>query len=106
MDRRIQHILDRLGLGHLADRYPSQLSGGQQQRVAICRALAYEPRVLLLDEPLSNLDAQLREEARSWIRKLILDLAISAILVTHAHTEARAARPEQASGRNREGWKW
>jgi iron(III) transport system ATP-binding protein len=89
--RRIQMILDRMGLGHLADRYPSQLSGGQQQRVAICRALVYEPRVLLLDEPLSNLDAKLREEARYWIRKLILDLEICAILVTHDQTEALAA---------------
>ncbi|SMO99641.1 ABC transporter ATP-binding protein [Paracoccus laeviglucosivorans] len=91
MDRRIQSILDRLGLGHLGDRYPSQLSGGQQQRVAICRALVYEPRVLLLDEPLSNLDAKLREEARYWIRKLILELEICAILVTHDQTEALAA---------------
>jgi iron(III) transport system ATP-binding protein len=88
---KIQMILDRMGLGHLADRYPDQLSGGQQQRVAICRALIYEPRVLLLDEPLSNLDAKLREEARYWIRKLILDLEICAILVTHDQTEALAA---------------
>ncbi|MEO9338448.1 ABC transporter ATP-binding protein [Mesorhizobium sp. SB112] len=91
IDKRIQHILERMGLGHLGDRYPSQLSGGQQQRVAICRALVYEPRVLLLDEPLSNLDAKLREEARYWIRKLILDLEICAILVTHDQTEALAA---------------
>ncbi|QYM71730.1 ABC transporter ATP-binding protein [Pseudochrobactrum sp. Wa41.01b-1] len=91
MEQRIHHILERLGLSHLADRYPSQLSGGQQQRVAICRALVYEPRVLLLDEPLSNLDAKLREEARYWIRKLILDLEICAILVTHDQTEALAA---------------
>jgi iron(III) transport system ATP-binding protein len=88
---KVQTILDRMGLGHLADRYPDQLSGGQQQRVAICRALIYEPRVLLLDEPLSNLDAKLREEARYWIRKLILDLEICAILVTHDQTEALAA---------------
>jgi iron(III) transport system ATP-binding protein len=88
---KVQSILDRMGLGHLADRFPSQLSGGQQQRVAICRALVYEPRVLLLDEPLSNLDAKLREEARYWIRKLILDLEICAILVTHDQTEALAA---------------
>ncbi|MGV1753539.1 ABC transporter ATP-binding protein [Agrobacterium sp. CG674] len=88
---KVQAILDRMGLGHLADRFPSQLSGGQQQRVAICRALVYEPRVLLLDEPLSNLDAKLREEARYWIRKLILDLEICAILVTHDQTEALAA---------------
>lgn len=91
MEKRVQAILDRMGLGHLADRYPSQLSGGQQQRVAICRALVYEPRVLLLDEPLSNLDAKLREEARYWIRKLILDLEICAILVTHDQSEALAA---------------
>jgi iron(III) transport system ATP-binding protein len=91
MDKRVQAILERLGLGHLSDRYPSQLSGGQQQRVAICRALVYEPRVLLLDEPLSNLDAKLREEARYWIRKLILDLEICAILVTHDQSEALAA---------------
>ncbi|SEQ10990.1 iron(III) transport system ATP-binding protein [Devosia sp. YR412] len=89
--KRVQAILDRMGLGHLADRFPSQLSGGQQQRVAICRALVYEPRVLLLDEPLSNLDAKLREEARYWIRKLILDLEICAILVTHDQGEALAA---------------
>ncbi|RUV82866.1 ABC transporter ATP-binding protein [Mesorhizobium sp. M1A.F.Ca.IN.020.06.1.1] len=88
---RVQAILERLGLGQLADRFPSQLSGGQQQRVAICRALVYEPRVLLLDEPLSNLDAKLREEARYWIRKLILDLGICAILVTHDQNEALAA---------------
>jgi iron(III) transport system ATP-binding protein len=91
IERRVKALLDRMGLGHLADRYPSQLSGGQQQRVAICRALAYEPNVLLLDEPLSNLDAKLREEARHWIRQLILDLEICAILVTHDQHEALAA---------------
>ncbi len=67
--KRVQATLDQLGLGHLGERYPFQLSGGQQQRVAICRALVYEPSVILLDEPLSNLDAKLREEARFWIRK-------------------------------------
>lgn len=87
---RVAAILEKLGLGHLAERYPDQLSGGQQQRVAICRALVYEPKVLLLDEPLSNLDAKLREEARFWIRKLILELGICAILVTHDQGEALA----------------
>jgi iron(III) transport system ATP-binding protein len=87
---RVTAILGQMGLGHLAERYPSQLSGGQQQRVAICRALVYEPKILLLDEPLSNLDAKLREEARFWIRKLILDLQICAIIVTHDQTEALA----------------
>ncbi|WP_445681727.1 ABC transporter ATP-binding protein [Radicibacter daui] len=89
--RRVQETLEHIGLGHLADRYPDQLSGGQQQRVAICRALVYEPKVLLLDEPLSNLDAKLREEARYWIRKLILDLGLCAVLVTHDQSEALAA---------------
>ena len=89
-EKRVMATLDRIGLGDLAARYPDQLSGGQQQRVAICRALVYEPRVLLLDEPLSNLDAKLREEARYWIRKLILDLEICGILVTHDQSEALA----------------
>ncbi len=60
---RVQRVLDQLGLGHLGNRHPHQLSGGQQQRVAIGRALVYNPPVILLDEPLSNLDAKLREEA-------------------------------------------
>lgn len=89
--KRVQATLERIGLGHLAERYPDQLSGGQQQRVAICRALVYEPRVLLMDEPLSNLDAKLREEARYWIRKLVLDLEICGVLVTHDQSEALAA---------------
>jgi len=90
IERRVGAILDKLGLAHLAARYPDQLSGGQQQRVAICRALVYEPKVLLLDEPLSNLDAKLREEARFWIRKLIIELGTCAIMVTHDQGEALA----------------
>jgi iron(III) transport system ATP-binding protein len=88
--RRVQEMLEKLGLGHLADRYPFQLSGGQQQRVAICRALVYQPKVILMDEPLSNLDAKLREEARYWIRKLILELELCAVMVTHDQDEALA----------------
>src|SRR5262245_28767597 len=88
--RRVDETLAKLGLGELGGRYPFQLSGGQQQRVAICRALVYEPRVILLDEPLSNLDAKLREEARFWIRKLILDLGLCAVVVTHDQAEALA----------------
>ena len=88
--QKVEAILEKLGLAHLATRFPDQLSGGQQQRVAICRALVYEPRVLLMDEPLSNLDAKLREDARYWIRKLILDLGICAIMVTHDQAEALA----------------
>ncbi|MCP8894557.1 ABC transporter ATP-binding protein [Shinella daejeonensis] len=88
--KRVQAMLEKLGLGHLAERYPFQLSGGQQQRVAICRALVYEPKVILLDEPLSNLDAKLREEARYWIRTLILELELCAVMVTHDQDEALA----------------
>ncbi len=66
---RVQRVLDQLGLGHLGNRHPHQLSGGQQQRVAIGRALVYNPPVILLDEPLSNLDAKLREEARVFLRE-------------------------------------
>ena len=86
----IQDALDKVGLGHLAKRYPHQLSGGQQQRVALARALVYSPRVLLLDEPLSNLDAKLREEARVWLKHLQSDLGISTVYVTHDQDEALA----------------
>ena len=87
---RVDKTLNQIGLGHLAGRFPHQLSGGQQQRVAIARALVYEPPVILLDEPLSNLDAKLREEARAWLRTLIVTLGLSAIHVTHDQIEAMA----------------
>ena len=87
---RVDKVLDQMGLAHLADRMPAQLSGGQQQRVAIARALVYEPPVILLDEPLSNLDAKLREEARVWLRTLITTLGLSAVHVTHDQVEAMA----------------
>jgi iron(III) transport system ATP-binding protein len=81
-------MLDRLELSALAERYPFQLSGGQQQRVAIARSLVYHPRLLLLDEPLSNLDAQLRERARSWLRIVHDSFKLTTILVTHDQVEA------------------
>jgi iron(III) transport system ATP-binding protein len=87
---RVKKVLSQLGLGHLGDRFPHQLSGGQQQRVAIARALVYNPPVILLDEPLSNLDAKLREEARAFLRDLIVRLGLSALMVTHDQGEAMA----------------
>ncbi len=90
IDRRVNEVLAGVGLADLGERYPSQLSGGQQQRVALARALVYRPPLLLLDEPLSNLDAKLREEARVWIRALIKDAGLTAIFVTHDQVEAMA----------------
>ena len=87
---RAAKALDLVGLGHLGDRYPAQLSGGQQQRVALARALVIEPDLLLLDEPLSNLDAALRGQMRSEIRALQRRLAITTVFVTHDQAEALA----------------
>ena len=90
IEAKVNEVLSQLGLGHLGSRYPHQLSGGQQQRVAIARALVYNPPVILLDEPLSNLDAKLREEARVFLRELIVRLGLSALMVTHDQNEAMA----------------
>jgi iron(III) transport system ATP-binding protein len=90
IESKVNEVLAQLGLGHLGQRFPHQLSGGQQQRVAIARALVYNPPVILLDEPLSNLDAKLREEARAFLRELIVRLGLSALMVTHDQAEAMA----------------
>ncbi|GAC1340966.1 MAG: ABC transporter ATP-binding protein [Myxococcales bacterium] len=87
---RALEVLRDIGLEGLSERYPHELSGGQQQRVALSRAIVYKPPLLLLDEPLSNLDAKLREEARVWLRELIERLEISAVCVTHDQVEALA----------------
>jgi iron(III) transport system ATP-binding protein len=88
IDRKVKETLELVGLGELADRAPGKLSGGQQQRVALARSLIVEPSVLLLDEPLSNLDALLREQMRVEIRKIQRSLGITAVYVTHDRVEA------------------
>ncbi len=93
---RVDRILDMVQLKHLKDRYPAELSGGQQQRVALARAIVIEPEVLLLDEPLSNLDANLREEMRSEIRRLHDAFRITTVYVTHDQSEAMVtSRPHR-----------
>ena len=85
---RVAEALNLVGLSHLADRRPSQLSGGQQQRVALARTIVVRPKVLLLDEPLSNLDAKLRVQVRREIRDLQQELGLTTIFVTHDQEEA------------------
>jgi len=85
---RVTALLKLVQLDWLADRYPSQLSGGQRQRIALARALAVEPRVLLLDEPFGALDTQVRKELRRWLRRLHDEMQISSVFVTHDQEEA------------------
>ena len=87
---RVMQALELVEMQALSDRLPHQLSGGQQQRVALARTLVYEPDVLLLDEPLSNLDAKLRERARGWLRRLQRQVGLTTVFVTHDQTEALA----------------
>jgi len=86
--RKVKEVLETVHLDHLIDRYPAELSGGQQQRVALARAIVIRPRVLLLDEPLSNLDANLREEMRYEIRRLHDAFGFTTVYVTHDQAEA------------------
>jgi len=88
--RKVEHVLSIVHLSQYAQRFPNQLSGGQQQRVALARALVAEPKLLLLDEPLSNLDAKLRESMRFEIKEIAKNLGITVVYVTHDQTEAMA----------------
>jgi sulfate transport system ATP-binding protein len=86
--QKVHELLNLVQLDWLADRFPSQLSGGQRQRIALARALAVEPKVLLLDEPFGALDAKVRKELRRWLRRLHDDLHVTSIFVTHDQEEA------------------
>ncbi|HLS89687.1 MAG TPA: ABC transporter ATP-binding protein, partial [Limnochordia bacterium] len=88
IDRRVRRAAELLQLGNLLDRYPSQLSGGQRQRVAVARAVVVEPQVLLMDEPLSNLDALLRLSMRAEIKRLQQEIQATTVYVTHDQVEA------------------
>jgi sulfate transport system ATP-binding protein len=85
---RVKELLDLVQLDWLSNRYPSQLSGGQRQRIALARALAIEPRILLLDEPFGALDAKVRQELRQWLRSLHSEINVTSIFVTHDQEEA------------------
>jgi sulfate transport system ATP-binding protein len=86
--KRVSELLELVHLEQLADRYPAQLSGGQRQRMALARALAVEPQVLLLDEPFGALDAQVRKELRTWLRRLHDEVHVTTVFVTHDQEEA------------------
>jgi sulfate/thiosulfate transport system ATP-binding protein len=86
--RRVDELLELVQLAGLADRYPAQLSGGQRQRMALARALAVQPRVLLLDEPFGALDARVRTELRAWLRRLHDEVHVTSVFVTHDQEEA------------------
>jgi iron(III) transport system ATP-binding protein len=104
INEKAQKVLELVGLDGLEDRYPSQLSGGQQQRVALARALVSNPKVLLLDEPLSNLDAKLREELRFEIKSLVRRMGITSVYVTHDQAEAMVISDRIAVMNRRHGF--
>ena len=85
---KVDELLELVRIAHLADRHPSELSGGQRQRMALARALAIEPKVLLLDEPFGALDAQVRQQLRVWLRELHEKISVTTVLVTHDQEEA------------------
>jgi iron(III) transport system ATP-binding protein len=87
---RVDHALERVGIGHLADQYPGQMSGGQQQRVALARAIVGDARLVLFDEPLSNIDAKERERLRAELKQMQRNIGFSAVYVTHDQSEALA----------------
>ncbi|HMZ02756.1 MAG TPA: ABC transporter ATP-binding protein, partial [Burkholderiaceae bacterium] len=94
IEARVQEMLETVGLAHTAQRYPHELSGGQQQRVALARALAPAPRLMLLDEPFSSLDVELRERLGAELRQLLKAAGTTALLVTHDQHEAFAIADE------------
>ncbi|MBE6050116.1 MAG: ABC transporter ATP-binding protein [Clostridium sp.] len=94
IDSRVKELVELIGLKGLEKRYPSELSGGQKQRVAFARALAPRPKILLLDEPFAALDAKVRKDLRSWLKKTIREVGITSIFVTHDQDEATEVADE------------
>ncbi|MDP1795163.1 MAG: sulfate ABC transporter ATP-binding protein [Acidimicrobiales bacterium] len=94
IDARVKELLELVHLDNVADRYPAQLSGGQRQRMALARALAVSPAVLLLDEPFGALDAQVRKELRTWLRRLHDEVHVTTVFVTHDQEEAMEVADE------------
>ena len=101
--RRVAELLDLVQLGGLGDRYPAQLSGGQRQRIALARALAVEPRLLLLDEPFGALDAKVRKNLRRWLRELHDSMGVTSVFVTHDQEETSATEPTTSRRRSSRG---
>ena len=94
INKRVDYLLDLVQLPSLANAYPHQLSGGQRQRIALARALAVEPKLLLLDEPFGALDAKVRKELRTWLKNIHHELGVTSIMVTHDQEEARDVSDE------------